>query len=79
MSDKLDPCPWCGVVPSTTLYDVLFIFKCEVCGYSRSFPGYLQEKESPVVASGPGSAVKLYYHADALKEAIGKWNRRFES
>ena len=71
----LVPCPWCGILPHVETYDRLIVYECE-CGERRSFPGTLQRKESPVLASAPESAVKEYYHRNADIEARLSWNTR---
>lgn len=69
------PCPWCGILPHVETYDRLIVYECE-CGERRSFPGILQRKESPVLASAPESAVKEYYHRNADIDARLAWNTR---
>lgn len=43
---------------------------------TKTYPGYIQTKESPVLASAPKSVVKEYYHRDADIEARLAWNTR---
>ena len=43
---------------------------------TKTYPGYIQTKESPVLASAPKSVVKEYYHRDADIEARLDWNTR---
>ena len=69
------PCPWRGILPHVETYDRLIVYECE-CGERRSFPGILQRKESPVLASAPESAVKEYYHINADIDARLAWNTR---
>lgn len=71
----LVPCPWCGILPHVETHDRLIVYECE-CGERRSFPGILQRKESPVLASAPESAVKEYYHRNAGIDARLAWNTR---
>lgn len=69
------PCSWCGKIPEITVYNRLIIYRCN-CGITKAYPGYLQTKESPVLASAPESALKEYYHKDADIEACLAWNTR---
>ena len=69
------PCSWCGKIPEITVYDRWIIYRCD-CGVTKTYPGYLQTKESPVLASAPESAIKEYYHRDADKDARLAWNTR---
>ena len=71
----LVPCPWCGEIPNVESYDRLIAYECK-CGERRTYPGILQTKESPVLASAPESAIKEYYHRDADIEARLAWNTR---
>ena len=69
-------CPWCGGHIQEMRFDYHFRFQCESCKIGRTFPGWIQEKESGECISGEQSAVKLYYHADALEKARANWNTR---
>ena len=71
----LVPCPWCGETPKVTAFDRLIVYEC-ACGETKTYPGYIQTKESPVLASAPESAIKEYYHRDADIEARLAWNTR---
>lgn len=69
------PCPWCGETPKVTTFDRGIVYEC-ACGETKTYPGYIQTKESPVLASAPKSVVKEYYHRDADIEARLAWNTR---
>ena len=69
------PCPWCGEAPKVTAFDRGIVYEC-ACGETKTYPGYIQTKESPVLASAPESAVREYYHRDADIEARLAWNTR---
>lgn len=69
------PCPWCGRIPEIATFDRFIVYEC-VCGETKCYPGYLQTKESLVLASAPESAIKEYYHKDADIEARLAWNTR---
>lgn len=69
------PCSWCGKIPEITVYNRWIIYICD-CGVTKTYPGYLQTKKSPVLASAPESALKEYYHKDADIEARLAWNTR---
>lgn len=71
----LVPCPWCGGTPKVTTFDRWIVYEC-ACGETKTYPGYIQTKESPVLASAPKSVVKEYYHRDADIEARLAWNTR---
>ena len=71
----LAPCPWCGGTPKVTTFDRWIVYEC-ACGETKTYPGYIQTKESPVLASAPESVVKEYYHRDADIEARLAWNTR---
>ena len=71
----LVPCSWCGKTPKVTAFDRWIVYEC-ACGETKTYPGYIQTKESPVLASAPESAVKEYYHRDADIEARLAWNTR---
>ena len=68
-------CPWCGKTPKVTAFDRWIVYEC-ACGETKTYPGYIQTKESPVLASAPESAVKEYYHRDADIDARLAWNTR---
>ena len=68
-------CPWCGRTPKITTFDRWIVYECE-CGETKTYPGYIQTKESSVLASSPKSAIKEYYHRDADIEARRAWNTR---
>ena len=53
-------CPWCGETPKITAFDRWIVYEC-ACGETKTYPGYIQTKESPVLASAPESSVKEYY------------------
>ncbi len=82
----LDPCPFCGSHFVDKSYDRGTSFSCEVCRYSRGFPGLLQLKKSPVKVPYvdkegndiPESEVKYqeYYHQHATLFAIREMNHR---
>ena len=74
-AEVLVPCPWCGAIPQIKAYDRFIVYECE-CGEIKEYPGLLQTKESPVLASAPESAIKEYYHKDADYEAMLAWNTR---
>ena len=71
----LVPCPWCGETPKVTAFDRWIVYEC-ACGETKTYPGCIQTKESPVLASAPESAVREYYHRDADIEARLAWNTR---
>ena len=71
----LVPCPWCGETPKVTTFDRGIVYEC-ACGETKAYPGCIQTKESPVLASAPESVVKEYYHRDADIEARLAWNTR---
>ena len=68
-------CPWCGETPKVTTFDRVIVYEC-ACGETKAYPGCIQTKESPVLASAPESVVKEYYHRDADIEARLAWNTR---
>ena len=68
-------CPWCGRTPKITTFDRWIVYECE-CGETKTYPGYIQTKESSVLAFSPKSAIKEYYHRDADIEARRAWNTR---
>ena len=74
-AEVLVPCPWCGGTPKVTTFDRWIVYEC-ACGETKTYPGCIQTKESPVLASAPESAVKEYYHIDADIEARLAWNTR---
>lgn len=88
MSEQLlATCPFCGSAPTVNSYDRGISIGCESCKYSRSFPGLLQRKESPVPilqyrkADGETETLapedaREWYHADAHKDANALWNKR---
>lgn len=73
----LVPCPWCGETPKVTAFDRWIVYEC-ACGETKTYPGCIQTKASPVLASAPESALKEYYHRDADIEARLAWNTRAE-
>lgn len=69
------PCPWCGKTPKVTSFDRWIVYEC-ACGETKTYPGCIQTKESPVLASAPESAVREYYHRYADIDAFLAWNTR---
>lgn len=69
------PCPWCGKTPKVTSFDRWIVCEC-ACGETKTYPGCIQTKESPVLASAPESAVREYYHRYADIDARLAWNTR---
>jgi len=81
---KLKPCPFCGSEPIDKSYDRRMVFKCIICNYSRTFPGYLQtvpdndNQEGGIKPVNNNNDIDEYYHYKAKEKAIEKWNIRQE-
>jgi len=85
MKDIL-PCPFCGKAPNVDTCDRLISIGCKTCGYSRGFPGLLQQiiNDKPIPyrhddgTIGPAIDPKNqeYYHYDAHEKATETWNLR---
>lgn len=73
---ELLPCAWCGGHAQEMRFNYHFRIQCESCRIGRTYPGWIQEKENGECVSGEESALKLYYHPEALDEARANWNTR---
>ena len=71
----LKPCPKCGGKIKDDSYDRRIRFICKPCGYTKHYPGLIQDKVSPVpipYSDGKGGVLEPhlvkhqeYYHQHA--------------
>jgi len=85
----LKPCPYCGGKVVDDSYDRRIRFICKPCGYTKPYPGLIQDKVSPVpipYSDGKGGTLdpslvkhQEYYHQYAPEKAIEDFNKWVDS
>ena len=85
----LKPCPKCGGKIKDDSYDRRIRFICKPCGYTKPYPGLIQDKVSPVpipYSDGKGGVLEPhlvkhqeYYHQYAPEKAIEHFNKWVDS